>query len=360
MTRWRPPLGPVGIGTVIAARDGRLRITLYTGPRPPGQRIDARVMVNAGPGPAADRAGRTSPGAAPGRRRPDHRAGRDPGAVPGGRRRCRCCPGSARPACWSTWSTPSAATTRAGEAAVLEVWLTVRRSGRPGGRDCASGACRILAEDTVDGRAGQLARHGPGLALRFQLFAAGVVLLLAAGTVVVAVHSGATQPGSRSCAPCGPRVCRAGQVRWPDTPASPRWSGRPWSPASLAALVAQVAVTAALPVFADGLAAVACRPGWRLLPLLTAVVAGLVAPRCAPRRPGPGRSSSRYGGSRPHDRPAAGDDPGSPGPGGDRVPALRRGHRGRGGRTGRAANRGPGDRPRRRWPRPATPNGPCR
>ena len=45
VTRWRPPVGASGVGTVMAATDGRLRISLYTGVLAPGQRSDQRVFV---------------------------------------------------------------------------------------------------------------------------------------------------------------------------------------------------------------------------------------------------------------------------------------------------------------------------
>jgi hypothetical protein len=133
VTRWRPPLGPVGIGTIVTAHQDRLALSLYTGPKPPGQRIDPRLMVNAAPAPAAGRARRSRPNnAGPGR--PGVGAGRVAGAVPGGGHRAGPAPGwrDRRPG--RPRVRPSAATTSAAESAALEVWLTADAPGFGAGR----------------------------------------------------------------------------------------------------------------------------------------------------------------------------------------------------------------------------------
>jgi hypothetical protein len=90
----------------------------------------------------------------------------------------------------------------------------------------------------------------PGLALRFELFAAAVLLLLGAGpSSSPPPWSGAA--GSRSCARCGPRAGPAGRDRG-------RYVGTgalialAVGTGAVAALVAEAAATASLPFFADG------------------------------------------------------------------------------------------------------------
>jgi hypothetical protein len=109
----------------------------------------------------------------------------------------------------------------------------------------------VLKEETVQGRAGQLAQHGPGVALRFQLFAAGILLLLAVGMVVVSstVERSARSEELRALRAQGlpgPAARIAGLVGGAVLVGLAAITG------VVAALVADGLVTAALPVFSDG------------------------------------------------------------------------------------------------------------
>ena len=193
VTRWRPQLGGVGIGAVIDAHDGRLALSLYTGPRPPGQRIDARVLPMTAPAPL-----------------PIVLAGVRPEARKAGDDRITVLGGSGVP--YQVVATVPALPRVGGsgalmdleyalrsndgpaESAALEVWLTADAPDLIIAGLAELGV-RVLAEHTVSERVDDLAEHGPGLALRFQYFVAAVILLLAAGTAVVGRHGGAAQPG---------------------------------------------------------------------------------------------------------------------------------------------------------------------
>ena len=122
---------------------------------------------------------------------------------------------------------------------------------------------RVLAERTVAERASDLARHGPGLALRFQYLTAAVIVLLAAGTVVV----GATVDRRGRVAEL---VALRGQGLSAQAVAVAGYAGPGFMVATalLTGLVAALwpfAVTASLPVFADG---------WALLPMPSGVTPG--------------------------------------------------------------------------------------
>src|SRR6185369_1311826 len=71
------------------------------------------------------------------------------------------------------------------ESVAMEVWLAADASQSI--VDSLKGhGIQVMSSETLDGLTDRLRHQGPGVALRFQLFAAIVLLLTAAGTVLVA------------------------------------------------------------------------------------------------------------------------------------------------------------------------------
>jgi hypothetical protein len=257
ISRWRPPAGAVGVGTVLRAGDGVLRVSLFTGPMPNSQRVDPRVFVVDAPTPL--------PVVLAGARPEAGRAGDERITVLGTERvafqvvaTAAVLPRLGDVGVLADLEYAQRLLGRAGEAASLEVWLS---PDAPAGvvDDLAGRGVQVIHEDTRAAAVNRLAEQGPGVALRFQLFAAGIVLLLAAGTIVVTAAverhprveeltalraQGLDAASVRVAAYAGPAVMVAGGL--------------------LTGLVAAVAagsiVTASMPVFADD---------WHLLPLLT-------------------------------------------------------------------------------------------
>jgi hypothetical protein len=161
-----------------------------------------------------------------------------------------------------------------GETAALEVWLT---GDAP---ESLVGALRergilVLSQDTVDGRAAELARQGPGLALRFQVFAAGVLLLLAVGTIVVASTVERTGRAEELRA-LRVQGLPAQAVTLAGYAGTVSLAGLAGLTGVVAALLAEGIVTAALPVFADGWSLLPA-PDGIVLPLVVALAVSLVA-----------------------------------------------------------------------------------
>ncbi len=262
VTRWRPQLGPTGIGPVVQARDDRLALSLYTGPRPPGQRIDARVLPVSAPAPL--------PVVLAGARPEPRKAGDERITVLGGSSvpyqviaSVPVLPRVGADGVLVDLEYALRSNDGPAESAALEVWLT---ADAPESivAGLAQHGVRVLAERTVTQRASDLAGHGPGLALRFQYFSAAVILLLAAGTVVVGStveHQGrvAELVALRGQGLTGREVAVAGYAGTGFLLGTALLTG------VFSALVAQLAVTASLPVFADG---------WALLPLPSGVTPG--------------------------------------------------------------------------------------
>src|SRR5690606_9168717 len=71
-----------------------------------------------------------------------------------------------------------------GESATLEVWLNKDAPADFAARLAGRGV-QVMTEESATATTNRLAEQGPGLALRFQLFAALVIVLLAAGTIAV-------------------------------------------------------------------------------------------------------------------------------------------------------------------------------
>jgi hypothetical protein len=267
VTRWRPQLGGIGIGPVVNARNGQLTLSLFTGPRPPGQRVDARVLpiaapaplpiVLAGPRPEPRKAGDERINVLGGTGVPYHVVGTAP-ALPrvGGS-------GALVDLEYALRSNDGPA-----ESATLEVWLTPDAPD-PVVAALADHGVRVLAAHTVGERVADLARHGPGLALRFQYFTAAIILLLAAGTVVVAATVErrarvAELAALRAQGLADREVTRAAYAGTGVLVGAALLTG------VMAAFLAEVAVISALPAFADGWALLPAPSGPPVLPLVVA------------------------------------------------------------------------------------------
>jgi len=268
ITRWRSQAGAIGIGDVLTARDGRLVLTPFVGVLPPNQRVDRRVFSidAATPLPAVLA-----------------------GARPAQRRDARISPFGTEQVPFEVVGT-AAVLPRIGDLGVLvdleyaqrtvgvaienvalEVWLT---ADAPASLidDLRSRGVTVLAEQTVGGARQRLADQGPGVVLRFQLFAALVVLLLAAGAVLVtatvehrtrvdelvALRAQGLPSGSMVMAGYG----GTGGLVLGATLAG-----------VIAAVVGQVIVAASMPVFADGWSLLEPPSGVAPLSLLAATFA---------------------------------------------------------------------------------------
>ncbi len=269
VTRWRPQLGATGIGPVVDARNGRLALSLYTGPRPPGQRVDARVLPVTAPAPL--------PIVLAGARPEPRKAGDARITVLGGTSVPYRVVGTA-PALPRVGASGALvdlefalrSNDAPAESASLEVWLTADAPDAVIG-GLADYGIRVLAQQTVTDRVGDLARHGPGLALRFQYFTAAVILLLAAGTVVVGatVERRARVSELAALRAQGLTAREATRAGYGGTGFL---VGAALLTGTLAALLVEAVVTAALPVFADGWALLPPPSGQPVIPLLIAAV----------------------------------------------------------------------------------------
>jgi hypothetical protein len=153
--------------------------------------------------------------------------------------------------------------------ATLHVWLTADAPDSLVAALSDHGVA-VLDDQSVSGRAAELAGFGPGLALRFEYFAALVVLLLAAGVAVV----GATVDRSA-------RVSELVALRAQGLPAqavrvvgyagSAVLAGAAAVTGILAALLGHVLVTAGMPIFSDDWTLLPPPPGLTPLTLLFAV-----------------------------------------------------------------------------------------
>ncbi len=273
ITRWSGQLGKAGLGNVLSARDNQLTITPYTDDLPRAQRRDYRVFALSGPSPL--------PIVLAGARPDQARAGDGRFTVLG-------VSGYAYQVVAATTVLPRlgasggvadleyAQRSLAGapESAALEVWLNAAAPADTVDRLEAAGV-QVLRQDTIADVTDRLADQGPGVALRFQLFAASVVLLLAAGTVVVTAAverrgrveelvalrmQGLTDRSMVIAGHGGTGVLAGGAVLT----------------GLMGALLAQALVTTSMPVFADGWSLVPLHRGAQPLPLLLAAVIALV------------------------------------------------------------------------------------
>jgi len=255
VTRWRGPAGAGGVGNLFVAGDGRLEMSLFTGEHPPDVVVDRRVFVADSPLPL-------------------------PTVLAGDRPRPRR-PGEERRLVMGADTVPYTVVTTASvlprlggrgvmvdleyaqhsigdanEVVTLEVWLAADAPASvvDGLRDRG---VEVVTDVTAAELADRLSDQGPGIALRFHLLSAAVLLLLAVGTLMI---MGTVERRAR--------VGELGALRVQGlTRASVRRAGHGGAAVLVAAavlsglvaaFVADVVVTAALPVFADD---------WSLLPV---------------------------------------------------------------------------------------------
>jgi hypothetical protein len=135
------------------------------------------------------------------------------------------------------------------ESAALEVWLTANAPASIVDHLRASGV-QILTDTTVADEENQLAHSGPGLSLRFGLFAAVVLLLLGAGILLVAASVDRSDRAAELAALRRQGLPRRA-VRTACHVATLGVVGVATVAGVVAALVARFVVAAALPVFTD-------------------------------------------------------------------------------------------------------------
>ena len=257
VTRWRPQVGAVGVGPLVRASDGVLSLSLYDGSLPPDQRVDPRIFTVDAP--------TSIPVLLAGARPDARRAGDERVTVLGTERvpfevvaTAAVLPRLGDVGIVADLEYAQRLVGRSGESAALEVWLTADAPADIVSRLEAQGVA-LIREESIAGAYERLADQGPGVAMRFQIFAAGIILLLAAGTVAV------TAAVERR-----PRVEELTWMRAQGLGVRPMRVAAYAGTIALvlggivtgltAAVLAVAIVTAAMPVFADD---------WRLLPLLS-------------------------------------------------------------------------------------------
>jgi hypothetical protein len=255
ITRWRTQVGSVGLGEVVSARDGRLALAPFIRPLPQSQRRDLRVFSVDTPVPL--------PVVLAGARPVPVRAGDERITVLGTERvafqvvgRAAVLPRLGDIGGVVDLEYAQRMVTNGTENAVLEVWLTADAPAEVLDRLRGAGV-RILTEDSMPVTADRYAQQGPGLALEFELFAAGIVLLLAAGTIVVTAtverRSRVEELMAMRVQGLSERAMRvAGHGGTGVLVASAVLTGLS------AAVAGQAMVAASMPIFADG---------WALLPM---------------------------------------------------------------------------------------------
>jgi ABC-type antimicrobial peptide transport system permease subunit len=274
ITRWRAPAGSVGVGNVVSARDGRLALTPYTLPPPAGQSVDNRVFVvdAATPIPVV------LAGARPEERRPgDERivllgADRVAYQVVG---TAAVLPSLGASGALVDLEYAQRDNGRPAESAALQVWLTADAPDRVVSAIRSRGV-DVLTDTDVADAAARFGEQGPGMVLRFDLFAALVVLSLAAGMVMVmsTVDSRARLDELAALRAQG-LTRRAVLVTGYGTGAALVLGAVVTG--VLAALLGLGVVTTSLPVFADGWALLPMPAGPAPGPLLGTVAVMLIA-----------------------------------------------------------------------------------
>jgi hypothetical protein len=270
--RWRGSLVPLTAPPTIGAHDGRLVINMPEGPLPGTLTLDARVLPLTTPtqlpivlaGPPPTRGGGDPRVSALGGADVPFRIAATVAVLP------RVGDSGALMDLEYALRSNDAAI----EAADLFVWLT---ADAPASLvDALAGhGVTVLADESIAARAGDLARHGPGLALRFEYFAVLVVLLLAAGVAVV----GSTVERSA-------RITELVALRGQGLDArAVRVAGLAGTATLVvaatvtgvgAAVLAEAVVSAGLPIFSDEWALLPVPPGLTPAALLLSVLAVLV------------------------------------------------------------------------------------
>jgi hypothetical protein len=252
--RWRPPADAGGVGPLMVAADGRLELSLYPGDLPPDRVLDSRVYVadSAVPLPVVLAGDRPKP------RRPGEERLTVLGteAVP----YRVVATASVLPRLGAQGSMVDLEYAQhsigdATEAVTQEVWLSADAPADVLDRLRERGV-DVLSDVTAGELADRLADQGPGIALRFHLLSAAVLLLLAVGTLMImstverrarSGELGALRAQGLSHA----AIRRAGYGGVAVLVGGAVLSGL------LAAFLADAVVTASLPLFADD---------WSLLP----------------------------------------------------------------------------------------------
>jgi hypothetical protein len=268
-TRWRPSVGPQVGGLVISARrvavhEGFLSLSRYLDPQVVRGTDDHRAFVVDAPSPL--------PVVLAGRRPSAGLLGDDRISVFGGEEVPYRVAGTApvlpqvgRSGILVDLEYAGRLIGRPGERAVLQVWLSDRAS--PGLVDqLRAGGLRVVSDDSAARSANRYGRAAPGMALRFQLFTAAVGVLLAAGSLLVgAAVERRGRAGElaalRAQGLSARRVRRTGYGGYGALVAGGLTAGL------AAAVLAQLAVVAFLPVFTDGWAVLPVRGGVDLVAL---------------------------------------------------------------------------------------------
>lgn len=180
---WHSQVGPGSTGPLIATTGGGLAITVSGGPPPDGTYLDDGVYFASAPLPLPV----AIAGGEPAQDQPG-----DPRVTALGAVRVPyqvVASGRALPRAGTTGVLMDLAAAQgvlglAHESVTLEVWLTADTPASVLAALRARGV-DVLSDASAGTRAGGLADHGTGLALRFRLLAALVVLLLAAGSLAV-------------------------------------------------------------------------------------------------------------------------------------------------------------------------------
>lgn len=274
ISRWRPATEPGLVGSLISTNQGGLTLSVYNGQLTSFSTLDPTVYVADAPTPI-----------------PVVAIGTPPAALSQ--------PGESRLAALGTehlsYTVVASATVlpRLGAAGVLmdleyaqldntgptetvgmEVWLA---ADTPASVVAAlrSGGLQILGDDSIAAATGRLRGQGPGVALRFELFAAIVLLFVAAGTIVVS-STVERQPRVQELTALRAQGLSEATMRRATYAATGLLAGTAIAVGLLAAVIAQSVVATSLPVFADSWSLLPVREGpWRL-PLLLALGSALI------------------------------------------------------------------------------------
>jgi hypothetical protein len=184
VTRWRGDVAPDVVGPILTANADGLAITSYGGELPQGVRSDTRVLANDGPMPLPVLKG---PAPLYGGRSGDSRlealgVEAVPYRVVGS---ATLLPRLGDNGVLMDLGSAKRASGQQDESASLEVWLTANAPNDVTAR-LADHGVTVLTDTTVGDVRRDLAHRGSGLSLQFGLFAAVVLLLVAAGALAVA------------------------------------------------------------------------------------------------------------------------------------------------------------------------------
>jgi hypothetical protein len=252
--RWRGPIGATGVGNLLQASPGQMSLSLFRGELPPDEALDSRIFVADSPVPL--------PVVLAGDRPKPRRPGEERLTVMG-----------TEPVPYTVVATASVlprlgargalvdleyaqhSIGGAAEIVTLEVWLAADAPADVVTRLRDRGV-EVMTDVADERLAGRLSDQGPGIALRFHLLSAVVLLLLAVGMVMI---MGSVERRSREGELAALRAQGLGRtsVRRAGYGGAAVMVAGAVLAGLVAAFVADAVVTAALPVFADD---------WSLLP----------------------------------------------------------------------------------------------